>query len=94
MKLLDKFVFDFFQTLAFRFRQARHTKMPPTRQMMPYSQNVPAAPNPLFSTGKVYVRMKQAAQRAKVHTDMATPRMRLGNISEMMTHMVVASVMA
>lgn len=94
MKLLDKFVFDFFQTLAFRFRQAAPYEDATGEADDAIEPERPGCANPLFSTGKVYVRMKQAAQRAKVHTDMATPRMRLGNISEMMTHMVVASVMA
>ena len=51
--------------------------------------------NPIFLEKRVYQgSIKQAAHKAKVQTDIATPRIRFGKISEIMTHITVAKVMA
>ena len=62
-------------------------------QIIPYNQKVPETLSNLFRMGKVYVRMKHAVQSAKVPTDMAAPRIRLGNISESTTQVTGASDM-
>ena len=62
--------------------------------MIPYNQKVPYAPNPEFNKGNVYVSTKQAAQREKVDTAIAIPRIRFGKISDNTTHVTGASVIA
>ena len=59
--------------------------------MHPYSQKVPDAFRSWFNSGKVYVRMKQAAHNANVATDIAAPLILFGNISDRITHVTGAS---
>lgn len=66
----------------------------PAKQMPAYTQNVPAAPSPLFNSGNVKVNTKQAIQSPKVAKAIAAPLMRLGNISESITHTIGANDMA
>lgn len=94
MKLLDKFVFDFFQTLAFRLRQAAPYEDASCEADDAIEPECPGCAQSRVQYRERVSQYKQAAHKANVQTDMATPRMRLGNISEMMTHMVVANVMA
>ena len=55
---------------------------------------MPAGPSFALSTGNVYVRVKQATQRAVTATDIAAPRIRFGKISEMMTQVTGAKAIA
>src|ERR1035438_3326370 len=72
----------------------RWTKTKPTKQMAAYSQKVPDAPSARLSTGKVKVSTKQAIHSAETAIETATPRTRLGKISEISTQVTGASDMA
>ena len=61
---------------------------------MAYAQNVLAVPKERLSKGKVYVSKKQASQRAAVQIDMNEPRTLVGKISERITQVIGASVIA
>ena len=68
------------------------TKTNPAAQIAPYSQNDPAGPRVAFRIGNVYVREKaRYAICDETATAMAAPRLRLGKISEMITHVTGAS---
>src|SRR5579862_3598655 len=69
----------------------KRMKMKPSTQITAYSQNVPAGPSCEFKMGNVKTKRKQASQSAATATAIAAPRMRLGKISEMTTHVTGAS---
>jgi len=60
-------------------------------QIAAKTQKVLAGPMVLFKVGNVNVRIKQAIQSADTATEIATPRMRFGKISEISTHVMGAS---
>src|SRR5215471_19702597 len=67
------------------------TKKKPQRQIAPYTQNVPAGPTSPFKKGKVNVKTNDAIQSAETDMETARPRMRLGKISDIRTHVTGAS---
>src|SRR5690242_3923084 len=66
----------------------------PAKQMAAYNQNVAADPMALSTTGNVNVRINEAIHRAETAIETATPRMRLGNISDINTQVMGASDIA
>ena len=69
-------------------------KKKPSKQIPAYTQKVPAAPNDLFRSGNVNVRIKQAIHSEKVANAIAAPRIRFGKISDKITHTIGANDMA
>ena len=59
-----------------------------------YIQKVPLLPSAAFIDGNENVSVQQPTHRAKVQTDIATPRMRLGNISANSVQVTGPSVIA
>ena len=55
---------------------------------------MPLLPSEAFIDGNENVSVQHPTQRANVHTPMATPLMRLGNISASSVHVTGPSVMA
>jgi hypothetical protein len=59
--------------------------------MPEYSRNVPAGRGAALSAGNVNLSAKQAIHRVDTDTDIAAPRMRFGNISEISTQVTGAT---
>jgi hypothetical protein len=70
-------------------RMRKYTKHIPENR-----KNVCGASSNSINTGKPYANAKHATHRLHVATDTAIPLIRVGNISEMSTHVTGASVAA